>query len=55
MALDPATPAPQRAWLLMFIIKQTDPSFRDNHKVEHVVSGSLSESLKALARMGRSA
>ena len=53
MARDPATPAPQRAWMLMFLTKQADPSFRDNHKVEHVVSGGLAGALKQLAKMGR--
>lgn len=55
MARDPSTPAAQRAWLYMFHIKQADPSFRDNHKVEHVVSGGLQSALKQLAKMGRSA
>jgi hypothetical protein len=36
-----------------FLVKQRDPSFRDNHKVEHVVSGGLAGALKQLARMGR--
>jgi len=53
MARDPSTPAPQRAWMLMFLTKQADPSFRDNHKVEHVVSGGLAGALKQLAKMGR--
>lgn len=53
MARDPDTPAPQRAWMLMFLTKQADPSFRDNHKVEHVVSGGLQSALKAFAKLGR--
>lgn len=54
MARDSETPAPQRAWMLMFLTKQADPSFRDNHKVEHVVSGGLQSALKQLAKIGRS-
>jgi hypothetical protein len=53
MARDESTPAAQRAWMLMFLTKQADPSFRDNHKVEHVVSGGLAGALKQLAKMGR--
>jgi hypothetical protein len=54
MARDESTPAAQRAWMLMFLTKQADPSFRDNHKVEHVVSGGLAGVLKQLAKTGRS-
>lgn len=46
---------PLQAQMIMFMVKQADPSFRDNHKVEHVVSGGLQSALKQLAKMGRSA
>jgi hypothetical protein len=50
-ALDPKNP--YRHLMLMFLTKQADPSFRDNHKIEHVVSGGLAGALKQLAKMGR--
>lgn len=43
----------QQLLAAFFLIKQRDPSFRDNHKVEHVVSGGLAGALKQLAKMGR--
>jgi len=51
-ALDPKNP--YRHLMLMFLTKQADPSFRDNAKVEHVVSGDLTAALKKLAKIGRS-
>jgi hypothetical protein len=42
-----------RLLALFFLTKQADPSFRDNHKVEHVVSGGLQGALKAFAKLGR--
>ena len=51
-ALDDSKPL--QAQMIMFMLKQADPSFRDNHKVEHVVSGGLQSALKQLAKLGRS-
>jgi hypothetical protein len=43
----------QQLLAAFFLVKQRDPSFRDNHKVEHVVSGGLAGALKQLAKLGR--
>jgi hypothetical protein len=43
----------QQLLAAFFLIKKRDPSYRDNHKVEHVVSGGLAGALKQLAKMGR--
>ena len=52
---DPKTPARDKLIGLFFLIKQADPSFRENHKVEHTVSPGLAGTLKAFAKLGRGA
>lgn len=52
LAFDEKTPPHQRAIMLMFLVKQRDPSFRENHKVEHVVGGGLQAALDRLAQLG---
>lgn len=54
MALSDETPAAQKAWMLMFLTKQADPSFRENHKVEHTVTPGLAATLRQFAKLGRS-
>lgn len=48
-ALDPKDP--RGDILLMFQIKQLDPSFRENAKVEHSIAPGLAKSLTQLAKM----
>ena len=43
---------PLQGQMIMFMLKKEDPSYRDNHKVEHIVSGGLQSALKRLAKMG---
>ncbi len=53
--LDPEmTNEHEKSLRAFFIVKQKDPSYRDNHKVEHVVGEGLAGALKALAKAGRS-
>lgn len=49
---DPDVPHREKTLRYFFLIKQRDPSFRDNHKVEHSVSSGLQAALKQLAKMG---
>lgn len=51
--LGEVTLSQQQLLAAFFLVKQRDPSFRDNHKVEHVVSGGLAGALKQLAKLGR--
>ena len=48
-AMDPKDP--RGDLLLMFQIKQLDPSFRENAKVEHSIAPGLAKSLTQLAKL----
>lgn len=52
-ALNPDNP--HRHLMLMFLTKQADPTFRDNHKTELSVSPELANSLTALAKLAEKA
>jgi len=54
IALDETTPHRDRILALFFLIKQVDPSFRDNHKTELSVSPELASSLTKLAKLAES-
>lgn len=46
-------PPRDRLLAAMFVLKQKDPTFRENHKVEHVASGDLQKALKAFTKLGQ--
>lgn len=49
---DPNTPEREKTLRAFFRIKKVYPEYRENHKVEHVVSGGLQSALKKLAKLG---
>jgi hypothetical protein len=51
IAEDPETPSRDRILMLFFLLKQRDPSFRDNSKLEHALSPGLGKTLTELAKL----
>jgi len=51
LAADKEQPAQTRALMLFFLMKQRDPTFRDNNKVEHSVAPGLGKTLTELAKL----
>lgn len=52
-ALGEVTLTQQQLLAGFFLVKQMDPSFRENYKFEHVASEGLTAALKKLAKAGR--
>jgi len=51
MVEDAETPSRDRLLGMFFLLKQRDPSFRDNSKIEHALPAGLAQSLTKLAKL----